>query len=72
MIILQGPVAVTEKDQWHHIGGFTSIIDSKYWGINHGVMIIKHYHCVLKPWLQTIKVSASSESKAVLIFDGFP
>ena len=35
-------------------------------------MIFKHYHCGLKPWLQTINVSASSERKALLIFDGYP
>ena len=35
-------------------------------------MIIKHYYRVLNPWLQTINVSASSESKALLIFDGCP
>ena len=33
-------------------------------------MIIEHYHRVLNPWLQTINVSASSERKVLLIFDG--
>ena len=32
-------------------------------------MILKHYHRVLKPWLQNINVSASSEMTALLIFD---
>ena len=36
------------------------------------MVIIKHYHCVLNPWLQTINGSASSERKALILFDGCP
>ena len=35
------------------------------------MIIIKLYHRILNPWLQTINVSVSSDSKSLLIFDGF-
>ena len=72
MLIFQGPEPVVDKDQWPHIGGFPSILDSNDCRSNDGAMIIKHYHRVLKPWLQTINVSMSSESKALIIFDECP
>ena len=70
MIIFQGTVPVSDKDQWPRIGNFYAVLDSNACGSNYGAMIIKHYHCVLKPWIQTINVSTSSKRKAVLIFDG--
>ena len=36
-----------------------------------GVVRIKHFHSIFNPWLQTINVSVSSDSKSLLIFDGF-
>ena len=71
MLILQGTVTVTEKDQWTCIGALTVVLDSNAFGSNDGEMIIKQYHHILKPWLQTINVNESSEIKAVLIFYGF-
>ena len=54
------------------MGGFPCALDSNSCGSNNRAMIIKHYHHVLKPWPQTINVGASSERKAVIIFDGRP
>ena len=62
---------VVDKDQWNCIGGFTAVLDSNYCGSNDGEIIIKHYHRFLKPCLQKINVSASSDSKELLIFYGF-
>ena len=62
---------VVHKDQWPCIGGFRSILYSNACSSNDGFVIIKHYHCILNPWLQTINVSVSSDSKSLLIFDGF-
>ena len=53
------------------IGGFPSVLDSNACSSNDGVVIIKHYQNILNPWLQTINVSVSSDSKSLLIFDGF-
>ena len=35
-------------------------------------MIIKHFHHVLNPWLQTINISEISDINSLLFFDGFP
>ena len=50
---------------------FPSFLDSNACSINYRVFIIKHCHRVLNPRLQTINVSVSSDSKSLLIFDGF-
>ena len=63
---------VEDRNQWPHIGGFTAVLDSNARGRNNWAVIVKQFHRVLEPWPQTIKVSASSARKAVLIFDGFP
>ena len=70
MIILQVPVTLSDKYQGTCISGFPDFLDSKSCRSNDGAMIIKHYHCVLNPWVQTINVSTSSYWNAVLIFDG--
>ena len=72
MIIFQGTVPVSDKDQWPCIGNFYAVLDSNACGSNYGAMIIKHCHLFLNPWLQTINGSASSDMKALLIFDGCP
>ena len=72
MLIFQGPVPVVDKYQWSRIGGFPAVLDSNACGRNDGAMIIKHSYRVLDPWLKTINASASTERKALLIFDGFP
>ena len=61
---------VEDRNQWPHIGGFTAVLDSNARGRNNWAVIVKQFHRVLEPWPQTIKVSASSARKAVLIFDG--
>ena len=63
---------VVNKYWWPHIGGFTAVIYSNACNINDGAMIIKYYHRVLKPWLQTINVSASSYKRALVICYGCP
>ena len=72
MFIFRGPVPVADKGQWPRIGGFPDFLYSNACRFNDGVIIIKHYHRVLNPWLQTINVSVSSERKELIIFDGFP
>ena len=72
MLVFQGPVPVVDNYQWSHIGGFTAVLESNNRRSNYGVMIIKDYHCVLKPWLLKINVSARSERRSLLIFDGYP
>ena len=62
---------VPDKDQLPRISNFLTVLDSNACGSNYGEMIVKHYHCVLKQWIQTIKVSASIDRKALLIFYGF-
>ena len=57
MLIFQGPVPVAENNQWPHIGGFPDFLYSNECRNNDGEMIIKHCHCVFKPWPQTINVS---------------
>ena len=70
MLIFQGPVPVADKDHWPRIDSFPDFIDANTCGINDGEMVIKHYHHVIHAWLQSINVSANSESKSVLIFYG--
>ena len=70
MLILQGPVPIVEKYQWTCIGGFTDVLDSNTCRINDRETIIKHYHCVLKPWQQNINVSARIKRKELLTFYG--
>ena len=72
MLVFQGLVPVADRDQGPRIGGFPAFLDSNACGRNCGEMIIKHYHCVLKPWIYTINVSAISERKSLIIFDGCP
>ena len=72
MIIFQGPVPVLDKNKWLHISGFTAVLDLNPYGSNDGAGIIKHYHCVLKPWLQTINVSASSDRKVLMLYANIP
>ena len=71
MLIFQGNIPVVYKDQWPCIGGFPSVLYSNACSINDVPVIIKHCHRVLNPWLQTINVSVSNDSKSLLIFDGF-
>ena len=61
---------VVDKNQWPCIGGFPSVLESNACGRNYGAIIIKHYQCVLKP--SQFFLSASSERKALPIFDGCP
>ena len=51
------------------IGDFPADLDSNACERNDGAMMIKYYYHVIKPWLQTINVSVSSEMKTLLIFD---
>ena len=71
MLVFLGTMPVVYKDQWPRIGGFPSVLDPNACSSNDGVVIIKHYQNILNPWLQTINVSVSSDSKSLLIFDGF-
>ena len=72
MLILQGPVPVADKDQWPRIDGFPTLLYSNDCRRNYGAIIIKYYYRVFKTWLQTINVSAISESKELIIFYGCP